>query len=189
MKPGVEGTARPSRCPPGPALDPPPASAGLGHPSHPGSAQRAARAVLRAAPPLPFLLAPPPRPHGSGLPAGGRGRRLAAPLPLRPRLARTLRPTTLPPVTVSPKDPAQATPTRARKRGDRPAFRSSDATTEARTRNRARAAARALPGPRAGFRCGRQRSLRLTPAPGSRLWLQGSLSACVFSATAGVSRF
>jgi hypothetical protein len=38
-------------------------------------------------------------------------------------------------------------------------------------------------------RCGRQGSLRRTPVPGSRLWRQGSLSACVFSPTAGASRF
>ncbi|XP_060221077.1 uncharacterized protein LOC132646545 [Meriones unguiculatus] len=74
--------------------------------------------------------------------------------------------------------------TRTRKRVDSPAFRSSDATREAREPGtEPPRPGRWCPG-RVALRCGRRGSPRFTPAPRSPLWLQGDLPARLCSLTA-----
>lgn len=179
-------TARPCRRTPGPASRP---STSLGRrdsPETPGSgAPRIPRGSAQPAAPARF---PPRRP---GRTAPGYLRAAGGDWRLRSLLARGwLRRSNPGSSTHSdPRGPGSGGSPRARKRLNSRAFSSSDATTEARTRNRARAAAQVLRGrgPRVGVGGRGARAARLLPA--ARLWRQGSLSACVFSLTAGASRF
>lgn len=171
------------------------ASAGGGHPrrraegeprTNPGSAQPVAPGCPASGAPAPAPF--PPRRPGRTAPgylrAAGGGWRL------RSLCARGwLRRSDHGPSTGSHlRGPGSGGSTRARKRVNRPAFSSSDATTEARARNRARAAAqvprRRVPGLGVGAR--EARSSRLLPEAGSGC---RETSRCVFSSTAGASQF